>query len=178
MTGGEFLPGFEVGGANDYSDVFDYSAGSNDLTGGQFPSDYQVGDNVDYSSVADLSGTGDLSGSGDFSMGFATGGQFIVGGDGGTDTTPVMFMGTKGETVTITPNGVASPVTDSAAGVPSGMTPTGVVMPAAAAANPAPDPSQQRNPATTTTKIVNIQVQAGIQADSFLRSRAQIARGL
>lgn len=34
-------------------------------------------------------------------LGFATGGSFMVGGDGGTDTTPVRFMATKGERVTI-----------------------------------------------------------------------------
>lgn len=34
-------------------------------------------------------------------LGFATGGSFIVGGHGGTDTTPVGFMATPGERVTI-----------------------------------------------------------------------------
>ena len=33
--------------------------------------------------------------------GFATGGDFVVGGKGGTDTTPVAFMATPGETVSI-----------------------------------------------------------------------------
>lgn len=33
--------------------------------------------------------------------GFATGGSFLVGGNGGTDTTPVNFMATRGELVTI-----------------------------------------------------------------------------
>lgn len=35
------------------------------------------------------------------SPGFATGGSFTVGGSGGTDTTPVRFMATPGERVTI-----------------------------------------------------------------------------
>lgn len=35
------------------------------------------------------------------SLGFATGGQFTVGGSGGTDTTPVNFMATPGERVTV-----------------------------------------------------------------------------
>jgi tape measure domain-containing protein len=34
-------------------------------------------------------------------LGFAHGGQFTVGGDGGTDTTPVMFAATRGERVTV-----------------------------------------------------------------------------
>jgi len=34
-------------------------------------------------------------------QGFATGGSFVVGGTGGTDTTPVNFMATRGERVTI-----------------------------------------------------------------------------
>lgn len=34
-------------------------------------------------------------------LGFAKGGSFMVGGDGGTDTTPVRFMATKGERVTV-----------------------------------------------------------------------------
>jgi len=35
------------------------------------------------------------------SFGFATGGSFTVGGGGGTDTTPVSFMATRGERVTV-----------------------------------------------------------------------------
>jgi phage-related minor tail protein len=34
-------------------------------------------------------------------VGFATGGSFMVGGSGGTDTTPVSFMATPGERVTV-----------------------------------------------------------------------------
>lgn len=48
------------------------------------------------SGALDLASQGSL-----FSMGFATGGAFTVGGDGGTDTTPVSFMATRGERVTV-----------------------------------------------------------------------------
>jgi hypothetical protein len=34
-------------------------------------------------------------------FGFATGGSFMVGGPGGTDKTPVGFMATRGERVTV-----------------------------------------------------------------------------
>lgn len=44
-----------------------------------------------------------------FYGGYATGGSFVVGGNGGTDTTRVSFMATKGELVTITPEGLQSP---------------------------------------------------------------------
>ena len=37
----------------------------------------------------------------EFGQGYATGGSFLVGGSGGTDTTPVGFMATPGERVTI-----------------------------------------------------------------------------
>ncbi len=36
-----------------------------------------------------------------FQLGFATGGSFMVGGKGGTDTTPVSFMASPGERVTV-----------------------------------------------------------------------------
>lgn len=37
-----------------------------------------------------------------YRIGFATGGSFTVGGDGGTDTTPVGFMATRNEVVNVT----------------------------------------------------------------------------
>jgi hypothetical protein len=40
-----------------------------------------------------------------YGPGFATGGSFTVGGSGGTDTTPIRFMATPGERVTITAPG-------------------------------------------------------------------------
>jgi hypothetical protein len=36
---------------------------------------------------------------------YRTGGEFMVGGNGGTDTTPVAFHATRGEVVSITPPG-------------------------------------------------------------------------
>ena len=92
-------------------------------------------------------------------MGFATGGMFLVGGDGGIDTTPVGFMGTRGEPVTITPNGVALP-----AGVTSNI-PTAAIV----------EPHRQQ----AVAKNITIMNGANrVQAADFLRSRAQIARGL
>ncbi len=114
----------------DSSGVFDYTAGGNDFTGG------------------------------DFSTGYATGGSFLVGGDGGIDTTPVSFMATKGERVTITPpNSVANPSSSSAD--PS-----------------APTSSQPNSSAGSTTKIVNMYLHSSVQANDILRSRAQIIRGM
>ena len=47
-----------------------------------------------------------------YGPGFATGGQFVVGGNGGTDSTQVMFRGTPGEIVDIrTPGQAAGGVT-------------------------------------------------------------------
>jgi len=43
-------------------------------------------------------------------VGYATGGAFIVGGTGGVDQTPIRFMATRGEIVTITPSGLQSPI--------------------------------------------------------------------
>jgi hypothetical protein len=40
-----------------------------------------------------------------FAGGFANGGSFTVGGPGGVDKTPVSFMATRGENVTVTPPG-------------------------------------------------------------------------
>lgn len=49
-------------------------------------------------SLFDLAGA---AAGGAFGPGFATGGSFMVGGSGGTDSTPVRFMATPGEEVTI-----------------------------------------------------------------------------
>jgi hypothetical protein len=45
------------------------------------------------------------------STGYATGGAFRVGGSGATDRTPVRFMATRGERVSIEPPGMALPRT-------------------------------------------------------------------
>ncbi|QIG91981.1 hypothetical protein [Bradyrhizobium sp. 6(2017)] len=91
---------------------------------------------------------------------FATGGKFIVGGDGGTDTTNALLHLTRGETVEIKPAGV---VADSVS-VPS----------VASSAAPSAAPAQAAAP--VTNKYVTIYVQQGVQADTFIKSRAQIAR--
>ena len=109
---------------------------------------------------------------------FATGGQFKVRGDGGTDTTKVSFHATKGETVTITPSGVTAPAIDGLSNMSAGNIPSGIAMPQVGSA-PSSDASQASNSTNQTmTKNVIINVQAGIQADSFIKSRAQIARGI
>lgn len=49
-------------------------------------------------------------------FGFATGGSFVVGGDGGRDTTPVAFAATRGERVTIETAGQQRQTSAPAAG--------------------------------------------------------------
>lgn len=44
---------------------------------------------------------GGAGGGGGGGRGYATGGSFVVGGPGGTDNTPVSFMATRGERVTV-----------------------------------------------------------------------------
>jgi hypothetical protein len=48
-------------------------------------------------------------------QGFATGGAFTVGGSGGVDSTPIRFLATPGEVVTITPPGLSLPAGITAA---------------------------------------------------------------
>ena len=92
---------------------------------------------------------------------FKEGGSFTVRGDGGTDTSLVKIHATRGERVTVTPSSIAMPKID-----------------ASSSSNGNSAQQQSSDSSTTTNKIVNIHVQAGIQADSFIRSRAQIARGI
>lgn len=94
---------------------------------------------------------------------FARGGSFVAGGDGGTDTTPIKFFATKGERITITPPGVKTP--SSVRVSPS------MLRPGDSSARPVQH-------VTTHNKSVTIQVQAGISADTILRSRAQIQRAM
>lgn len=178
----DYLGGYD-GYSSDYGsigqqqyDSFDYG-GSNPFSGSGFGQTYDYGGGYQtYNGVGDSyndTGLGNLSydtsannssGFSDYDPNknnygyFATGGKFTVGGDGGIDTTPIFFHATKGETVEITPAGVASPVS--------------ATPPAAS------DPSQANAASSTMTKNVIIQVQAGIQAQDFIRSRAQIARGI
>jgi hypothetical protein len=123
------------------------------------------------------SGSGDVSG---FAGDFATGGSFVVGGDGGTDTTRISFNATKGEVVTITAPGMndngipGSGATFDAGSFSTGGTFTvpGAGSSATVTVNPAMPSGQMSQPA----KVVNIYVQQGITADTFQRSRAQIQR--
>jgi hypothetical protein len=89
------------------------------------------GDSSSSSSSSSDSGASSFDESG-FVGAFAKGGSFTIGGDGGTDTTPVKFWGTKGEMVTVTQPGVAPP---SSINVPSSIS----------------VPSQMLNPAASDT---------------------------
>jgi hypothetical protein len=118
------------------------------------------------SSVGDVANQYMASGGADYtsSGNFATGGSFTVGGDGGTDTTPVKFMATKGETVEIKPAGQT--------------TPTGVTIAPQSSPSAHASSAPQSNGGGNTTKIVHMYLHSAVQADQFLRSRAQIARGI
>lgn len=97
---------------------------------------------------------------------FATGGKFTVGGVDGVDKNFIGMHVTKGETVEIKPPGGVS-------------VPDSVAMPASLSSPaPASDPSQSNTTSTISKKEVNIYVHPGVQADAFLKSRAQIARGM
>ncbi len=105
---------------------------------------------------------------------FAVGGSFVVGGDGGTDTTPVHFFATKGERVTIASGGAndnAIPGNASTYAPPWGGTP-----PRGEAVSVWP--VDQRTSGSDTQRPVQIVVSPGLQADDFIRSRAQVQRAL
>lgn len=146
------------GGGSFYDDSY-YSGGGDYSGGGSFYDDSYYSGGMD-------SGSGGFDEAG-FEGAFASGGQFTVGGDGGIDTTPVSFLATRGETVTIAPPGIAPP---SEIRVPSTML------------NPAGEnTAQQQTPREVvqhSTKTVHINVNPGIQAEQFLRSRAQLARAM
>ncbi|WOH55049.1 tape measure protein [Bradyrhizobium sp. BWC-3-1] len=121
--------------------------------------------------------------------GFAEGGSFTVGGSGGTDTQVVKFKATPGEIVSITPPGNASQGDNSIApliplhndNIPgASFAPTLSMTPQASSAVvgrvvPHGDPSA--NPAQGA-RNVNIYVQQGVQADQFIRSRAEMQRAM
>lgn len=149
-TGGDF----GVGGSNAWTSANDYMSG-----GG---SNYTSGGWGNGTAAMDYGGGGV-----DFGY-FAKGGRFVAGSglsgiDRGTDTIHGMIHLTPGETVEITPAGVS--------------TPDSVAMPALNSPV-APDTQSVSNVTSTMTKNVTINVAAGIQAESFIKSRAQIARGL
>ncbi|MEY9113857.1 hypothetical protein ABIE86_002589 [Bradyrhizobium diazoefficiens] len=108
---------------------------------------------------------------------YATGGSFTVGGSGGSDSQTVKFKATPGETVEITPPGGRQ--IDSIPG--AGLIPAPSLPPpshsqeAIGRVVPQSDPfgHPDRN-----ARNVNIFVQQGVQADQFVRSRAQIQRAM
>ncbi len=95
-----------------------------------------------------------------FAGSFAKGGSFVVGGDGGTDTTPIGLMATRGERITITPAGVRM----SSSTLNPGANDNGATI--------------SRTVQHITHRNVTIQVHEGISADTVLRSRAQIRRAM
>ncbi len=99
---------------------------------------------------------------------FATGGTFKVPGSSGSgiDKTLVTLHATPGETIMVAPNGATPPNGVTMPTLPSQASPTAVAALASAPSN------------SITNKTINILVRDGIQAASFIRSRAQIARGM
>jgi hypothetical protein len=116
-------------------------------------------------------------GSGDsFGGSFADGGSFVVGGSGGTDSQHIRIKATPGEIVTISAPGRAK--------IPGSDDNVATLRPSAP---PASMPAMvgrvlpHGDPAFTpdrTARNVNIYVQAGVQADQFIRSRAEIQRSM
>ncbi len=154
-AGSDYQPFSPLGNSsgNDTS-AMDYGGG---YTGGSFPQ---------YDTMGSATGGTDTYDAGYF----ATGGTFTVPGSpsSGIDKTLVTLHATPGETIMVAPNGSTPPSGVTMPTLPSQASPTAV----AALAN-APAATQ-----SITNKTINIQVQAGIQAESFIRSRAQIARGM
>ncbi len=149
--------GDDFGSGSTYSDTGATPWGSNDPYSGNSNYDSYYGGSSDSGITGFDPGVMNYGGgSSSYDYGyFASGGKFVVDGDGGTDTTKVQFHATKGETVEITPAGVANPISEGSS------------------ANS--DPS---NSTTTTHKTdVYIAVAPGVQAQDFIKSRAQIARG-
>lgn len=135
---------FRISSGNAYSDQGSYSPYSsgglssygNGLVGGQGSA---IGSG--YSSNAE--------GYGGPVWGYANGGKFTVGGDGGIDTTSVRFNATRGEVVTIAPASAKD-------------------------GNSSATSAQPRE----VTKTVIINVQQGVTADTFIKSRAEVARAV
>lgn len=107
---------------------------------------------------------------------YATGGSFTVGGSGGSDSQTVKFKATPGEIVTITPPGGRNDNIPGAGLIPApSLPPPSHNQEAIGRVVPQSDPfgHPDRN-----ARTVNIFVQEGRSADSFIRSRAQIQRAM
>lgn len=145
-------------------------APSGDTSGGIPGGGGGGGGAVAASAGAQLAGSSAFGGGGG---GFANGGQFIVGGDGGTDTTRVSFMATRGEEVTIKP-------------IPGGTFNAGhfanggsfTVPGAGSSSTVTVNAASTGRQAAQAARNVNIFVQQGVQADTFIRSRAEIQRSM
>lgn len=108
---------------------------------------------------------------------FATGGTFTVGGSGGSDSQLVKIRATPGEIISITPPG-GRQMDDipGASLIPAPSMPPanqnhaqiGKVIP----------PSDSFGQPDRNARNVNIFVQQGVQADQFIKSRAQIQRAM
>lgn len=157
--GGDYY-GYDYGAGSTYSAYGDTPYGSNSY-GSNYYSDY--GGSTDSGITGFDPGVMDYGG-GSYDAGyFATGGQFTVPGSpsSGTDKTLVQMHVTPGEEVFVVPNGGATPEAVKMSALPG--------MGASAASN--------TTNTSHTTKNITIHVASDIQAESFIRSRAQIARG-
>lgn len=168
------------GGSGSYDSMYGYdgggASGGGDSSGGGYSgSSYDGGSgssgndgSVPYQGyVSDGSSGGNDPGTinyggGDADAGyFADGGQFKVPGAGNTDSIRIRMRAKPGETVTVTPPGInVSPL---------------MLNPGAGSAGVDFAGYKQE---TSTTKNVNIYVNPGMQAEQFIRSRAQIARAM
>ena len=83
--------------------IFGSSGGADAVFGGIFSSLFGGG------GAADATASGASSAAATGITGLATGGQFTVGGSGGTDSTMVAFRGTPGEKVVVSPTGGGRP---------------------------------------------------------------------
>jgi len=169
--------GTDVGGSGMLSgSLSDIGGGTSDFFGTD-----SSGSGMFSGSISDIGTTIIPEGSGGiegFAGDFAKGGSILVGGDGGIDTTPISIMATKGEHVIVLPKGVASPALDGLSSMPAANIPSGIAMPQVGSGNSAASDASQVSTTTTTNKNIIINVHPGIQAEQFIKSRAQIARGL
>jgi hypothetical protein len=149
----------------------DYGLSDYGLTGGYSNSDTGVGGST-VSDVANQymsSGGTDYTSSAGFDAGsFAVGGKFTVPGSSNGDKTLVQLHATPGEEVTIVPKGLMTPSS----------IPVSPLMLNPSSANDNQSVAAQQPAAPIETKVVNMYLHPGVQAEQFLRSRAQIARGM